>query len=256
MSGCENVCVCVRKSEYWSIDTVSKWKWKNKTELIFCFQIFRKCSTAAVAAAAAANAAASVDDDYQSFRNNPKQHNQNATRGKSLSPTKVCSIKKQLVGSNGSTLNRSTSSRQIALRKHKLALLKAKQQSIKTTTSMGVPVDSAQPKDAAIASANKSNAKCEPSDESEYSSLEDDDDIQGKCNKRWSFCLLFNTLCLLLQVTTTAKMIIRWPSLKTISIWIRNYRQNKWTVCCRQKIILSKLRAPIVFGDEVQKMHR
>lgn len=54
---------------------------------------------------------------------------------------------------------------------------------------MGVPVDSAQPKDAAIALANKSNAKCEPSDESEYSSLEDDDDIQGKCSKRWHFYL-------------------------------------------------------------------
>lgn len=151
-----------------------------------CFQIFRKCSTAAVAAAAAANAAAcfdcddEYDVDYQTFRNSPtKQHNQYATRGKSLSPTKVCSIKKQLIGSNGNTLNRSTSSRQIALRKHKLALLKAKQQSIKSATPMVVPVDLAQTKEAAVGS-TKANAKCEASDESEYSSLEDDDDVQGE----------------------------------------------------------------------------
>lgn len=152
-----------------------------------CFQIFRKCSSAAVAAAAAANAAACVNDEYQSFRNSPpKQPNQYVARGKSLSPTKVSSIKKQLIGSNGSTLNRSTSSRQIALRKHKLALLKAKQQSIKSATPMVVPIDGAQLTEATIAT-TKANAKCEASDESEYSSLEDDDDIHGEFGERRVF---------------------------------------------------------------------
>lgn len=44
---------------------------------------------------------------------------------------------------------------------------------------MVVPVDGAQLKEATIAT-TKTNAKCEASDESEYSSLEDDDDIQGE----------------------------------------------------------------------------
>lgn len=46
---------------------------------------------------------------------------------------------------------------------------------------MVVPVDCVQPKEAANVSTNN-NAKCEASEESEYSSLEDDDDIQSECS--------------------------------------------------------------------------
>lgn len=50
---------------------------------------------------------------------------------------------------------------------------------------MVIPVDSSQPKEAAVVP-TKTNAKCEASDESEYSSLEDDDDVQGNAlNKQF-----------------------------------------------------------------------
>lgn len=53
---------------------------------------------------------------------------------------------------------------------------------------MVVPVDGAQLKEATIAT-TKTNAKFEASDESEYSSLEDDDDIHGEFGDRRVFSL-------------------------------------------------------------------
>lgn len=79
---------------------------------------------------------------------------------------------------------------------------------------MVVPVDCVQPKEAANVSTNN-NAKCEASDESEYSSLEDDDDIQSECSDSEVECGYFSQLQngqrvfnLYSQVEMTAMMII------------------------------------------------
>lgn len=112
-------------------------------------------------------------------------------RGKSLSPTKS---KKQFIA-NG-LLTRSTSVRHIALRKQRLALLKTKQQqqanksgsltseTVNGTAPMVIPTDGVHQPAAAACAPNENEVKAnESSDESEYSSLEDDDDAQGNANE-------------------------------------------------------------------------
>lgn len=101
-----------------------------------------------------------------------KQHAASATRGRSLSPTK---IRKPFVGTSSGLLGRSNA-RQIALRKQKSAALK-KQQALRSPT-MVVPTEDIQPKTADLV-LNQKNLIQESSDESEYSSLEDDDDAEG-----------------------------------------------------------------------------
>lgn len=69
--------------------------------------------------------------------------------------------------------------RQFVLRKQKVALLKAKQQQVKRATApMVVPVEGVQPKAGSCAPKGQ-EPNVDSSDESEYSSLEDDDDAQG-----------------------------------------------------------------------------
>lgn len=113
-------------------------------------------------------------ENCQLLRNTAsKQHAPSTTRGRSLSPTKA---RKPFVSTSCGLLGRSNA-RQIALRKQKSAALK-KQQVLRSPTSMVVPTEDVQPKTASSV-LNQKNATAESSDESEYSSLEDDDDAEG-----------------------------------------------------------------------------
>lgn len=153
------------------------------------------------------------DDDSQSHCNATAYTTHvHTTRGKSLSPPKVAAFRKQTIHSTA-YLSRSLNQRHTFLRKQKL-IAKAKQQhlqlyqarlspsatsptamgksiarveitppkeSTKTTTAVAVTTDTAEK-----LNAEKDTEKDNASD-SEYSSLEDDDDVQGEQCKECAF---------------------------------------------------------------------
>lgn len=98
-------------------------------------------------------------------------------RGKSLSPPKI--------GSNRLSSNRSLTQRHPPrpfhiLRRQKF-LQKVRQQANKSSSPRHSPTTMGKsiPKDIVIKSTEQPNDKAHASDDSEYSSLEDDDDVQG-----------------------------------------------------------------------------
>lgn len=103
-------------------------------------------------------------------------------RGKSLSPPKI--------GSNRLSSYRSLSQRHLArpfhiLRRQKF-LQKVRQQANKSSSSRHSPTTMGKsiPTDIVIKLTEQPNEKANESDDSEYSSLEDDDDVQGKLTYR------------------------------------------------------------------------
>lgn len=130
-------------------------------------------------------------DDIQSHCNAaPDTTHVSTTRGKSLSPPKVGTSRKQTIHSNV-YLNRATNQRHITrpfsiLRKQKL-ISKAKQQAARLSpstpspTAMGKTIAKLEPLPSQATDKEKPNETEDKanSSESEYSSLEDDDDVQG-----------------------------------------------------------------------------
>lgn len=103
-------------------------------------------------------------------------------RGKSLSPPKIASNRKQIINSNVQ-FNRSLTQRHIVrplniLRKQRL-LSKARQQAKISPRHNPTTMGKSIPKEIIIKPSEQPDEKAHSSDESEYSSLEDDDDVQG-----------------------------------------------------------------------------
>lgn len=105
-------------------------------------------------------------------------------RGKSLSPPKIASNR-----AFNTQFNRSLTPRHLArplniLRKQKL-LSKARQQAKLSPRHSPTTMGKSIAKEIVIKSTDKPNDKAESGDDSEYSSLEDDDDAQGKLKNRF-----------------------------------------------------------------------
>lgn len=128
-----------------------------------------------------------VTDEHQSFRGVPTEYTHEAvvsTRGKSLSPPKIGANRKQVITANALLSRSFLVQRHLArplniLRRQKL-ISKAKQQARLSPSSPSKMAKSivpeTTPKISKVVSANDKEAKAHSSDESEYSSLEDDDD--------------------------------------------------------------------------------
>lgn len=130
-------------------------------------------------------------------------------RGKSLSPPKIGS--NRLLSSSRSLTQRHLARPFHILRRQKF-LQKVRQQANKSSSPRRSPTTMGKsiPKDIVIRSTEQPNEKANASDDSEYSSLEDDDDVQGMLDIVSAFISIFiyeKHLLTLQRQTKVMKMI-------------------------------------------------